>query len=143
LFSVALRSPERLSLDGRPHTVGLRLKRTYKPYTIYLKEFRHKLFMGTKTPKDFSSVIQLVDPERHENREVTISMNVPLSYAGETFYQQSFTRDERGEDVGTILQVVHNPGSNLPYLACTMVALGMLVHFGIHLLGFLQLRAAK
>jgi hypothetical protein len=143
LFGVALRLPERVPLDDKTYEVSLRLKRTYKPYTIYLREFRHKLFLGTKTPKDFSSVIHLVDPERHEDREATISMNAPLSYAGETFYQQSFLRDERGDDQGTILQVVRNPGSFMPYLSCAMISFGMLVHFGIHLLGFLRLRAAK
>jgi hypothetical protein len=80
-----------------------------------------------------------VDPERKENREVNISMNAPLSYAGETFYQQSFLPGDRG----TILQVVHNPGRIMPYLSCIMVAGGMLLHFGIHLLGFLRLRVAK
>src|SRR5207247_6415899 len=40
-------------------------------------------------------------------------------------------------DTGTILQVVRNPGWLLPYIACTMVALGLLVYFGAKLVEFL------
>ena len=47
----------------------------------------------------------------------------------------------RGGDKGTILQVVRNPGWLLPYVSCIFVAVGMLVHFGIHLIGFLSRRS--
>ena len=45
-------------------------------------------------------------------------------------------------DTGTILQVVRNPGWLLPYIAVSLGALGMLVHFGLHLTGFLRRRVA-
>ena len=45
-------------------------------------------------------------------------------------------------DAGTVLQVVRNPGWELPYLACAMVALGMLLHFGLNLVSFLNRRAS-
>src|ERR1700686_4532101 len=60
-------------------------------------------------------------------------MNNPLHYGGQTFYQSGFLPEDRG----TILQVVENPGSLMPYIACVMVALGMLVHFSMHLATFL------
>ena len=41
-----------------------------------------------------------------------------------------------------MLQVVRNPGWLLPYLSCTMVTLGMLVHFGIRLAGPLRRKIA-
>ena len=63
-----------------------------------------------------------------------IYMNHPLRYRGETFYQASFKRG----DQGTILQVVRNPGWLLPYIAVTIGAVGMMIHFGIHLTGFLR-----
>jgi len=43
-------------------------------------------------------------------------------------------------DAGTVLQVVQNPGAEMPYIACALVCLGMLVHFGLHLGSFLQRR---
>src|SRR4030095_8672606 len=66
--------------------------------------------------------------------------NHPLYYAGETFYQQTF--DEKTEKT-TVLQVVRNPGWALPYISCTMVALGMLIHFGAVLLEFFRKRALQ
>jgi hypothetical protein len=126
--------PQEVQADGKTYTAELRLKREYTPYSVQLKEFRHDRYLGTDTPKNFSSLVQLVDPERQEDREVKIYMNHPLRHAGETFYQSGFFRD----DHGTILQVVRNPAWLLPYLSCTLVSLGMIVHFGLHLLGFLQ-----
>jgi len=38
------------------------------------------------------------------------------------------------------LQVVHNPSFLAPYVACIIVAAGLLVQFGIHLVGFARKR---
>jgi hypothetical protein len=128
---------ERITVGGKPYDVSLRFKRMYQPYTIHLIEFKHELYLGTDKPKNFSSLIRLVDPSRHEDREELIYMNHPLRYAGETFYQSSFLPG----DTGTILQVVRNPGWLMPYISCAMVAVGMLIHFGLHLVEFLRRRA--
>ena len=64
-------------------------------------------------------------------------MNNPLRYAGLTFYQASF---EPGNDKVTILQVVRNPSWLLPYIACSLMTFGLLLQFGIHLVGFVQKR---
>jgi hypothetical protein len=66
------------------------------------------------------------------NRDVLIYMNHPLRYRGETFYQAGFEPN----DAATILQVVHNPSFLAPYVACVIVAAGLLVQFGFHLFGF-------
>jgi hypothetical protein len=129
---------QRITVDGKTYDVELRYKRIYPPFSIHLLEFKHEVFLGTKTPKNFSSRVELLDPERKEQRTVTISMNAPLRYAGETFYQSGFFPD----DSGTILQVVRNPGWLMPYVSCIMVALGMIIHFGLHLIRFLQKRMA-
>ena len=100
--------------------------------------FNHSVYPGTEIPKDFSSRVRLLDKEHGEDREILIRMNEPLRYRGETFYQASFLPGDRG----TVLEVVKNPGWLLPYVACTMVALGMLIHFGISLVGFLRKRVA-
>jgi hypothetical protein len=39
--------------------------------------------------------------------------------------------------------VVRNPGADLPYISCTLVALGMLLHFGQQLITFLIRRAGS
>jgi hypothetical protein len=122
------------------YTMVLRRARYYKPYALTLQEFRFDRYVGTNKPKNYSSRVLLNDPERGvENREVLISMNNPLRYSGETFYQSSF--DDKTEKT-TILQVVKNPGWVLPYVSCVVVTLGLLVHFGIYLTQFLLRRAA-
>src|SRR4029453_1929035 len=111
------------------YTVELRPKRDYKPYSVELLEFRQEYYPGTRKPKDYISDVHLSDPERNEERDARISMNVPLRHRGETLYQSEIMF----VGSGTVLQVVRNPGVLLPYIACTMISLGMLVHFGIHL----------
>ncbi len=123
-------------VDGQTYSFELRFERRYKPYTLHLYEFRFDRFVGTNRPRNYSSRLQLVDPTRDEDREVLIRMNQPLRHAGATFYQSSFTEDEQG----TVLQVVRNPGWLMPYIACGMVALGMIVHFGTHLGRFVRRR---
>ena len=115
------------------------MQRAYRPFSLTLLKFNHDVYAGTDIPKNFSSRIRLKTPDGRDDREVLIYMNNPLRYAGLTFYQASF---EPGNDKVTILQVVRNPSWQLPYLACTLLALGLLVQFGIHLVGFIRKRAA-
>ncbi len=126
--------PQEISVDGKLYALALRYARRYKPYSVHLLDFQHDRYLGTDTPRNFSSRIRLVDTSQNEDREVLISMNNPLRYRGETFYQASFKQD----DLGTVLQVVRNPGWLLPYVACTLGALGMMLHFGMHLLRFIR-----
>jgi ResB-like family len=130
--------PQRLTVDGRQYEVFLRPRRTYEPYQIHLLEFRHDRYLNTDVARNFSSKVRLTEPDRNEEREVKIYMNHPLRYAGKTFYQSGVL----GNDQGTVLQVVRNPGWLMPYISCVMVAGGMLIHFGLHLLAFLRRRIA-
>jgi hypothetical protein len=131
--------PQQVLCKGRTYDVHLRNQRTYTPFTVRLLEFHHDLYMGTDTPRNYSSRIRLIDPSCDEDREVVISMNEPLRYAGETFYQSGVLPGDRG----TILQVVNNPGWLMPYISCVMVSLGMIMHFGLHLVGFLRRRGVS
>lgn len=134
-YLVSLRTDrdQTITVDGKPVTVGLRFTHYYKPFTFNLIKFTFDRYVGTNTPKNYASQIRLIDPETGQDREVKIAMNEPLRYRGETFFQSSFTPDEKG----TVLQVVRNPGWLLPYLACGFVSLGMLIHFGANLTKFL------
>lgn len=123
--------------EGQKFQMALRMKRSYKPFQMELIEFKHERYLGTNTPKNFSSKVKLVDPAQNESFETLISMNNPLRYEGETFYQSGFLPGDKG----TILQVVRNPGWLLPYLSCALVSIGMLIHFGMHLNQFITKRA--
>ena len=138
LVSDALGAPQTFSCAGHNFRIAMRTARYYKPYSVTLQKFTHERYAGTEIPKNFASKVTLIDPERNVNRDVLIYMNHPLRYRGETFYQAGFQQDDRA----TILQVVHNPSFLAPYVACVIVAAGLLVQFGFHLVGFARKRRA-
>ena len=129
---------QKIEANGGEQEFYLRFARTYKPYRIELIDFRHDKYVGTEKPRNFSSLVRLTDEAKGVDRTVKIWMNNPLRYAGETFYQSSF---EPGKNL-TILQVVRNGGWMLPYLSCMIVGVGMTLHMGTNLIGFLRRRAA-
>lgn len=134
LVTLWQRQPQIVSIEGTAYGLILRHVRYYKPFTLTLLEFRFDRYLGTDIPRNYSSRLLLHDPENNQVREVVIRMNEPLRYRGEAFYQSGYTPDERG----TILQVVRNPGWLLPYISCVLVAVGMIFHFGLHLIQFLS-----
>ena len=138
LVSDALGAPQTFSAGGRTWQLVMRPARYYKPYSVTLQKFTHEKYAGTDIPKNFASTVTLIDPERSVNRNVLIYMNHPLRYRGETYYQAGFERDDRT----TILQVVRNPSFVAPYVACIVVAAGLLVQFGFHLFGFARRQRA-
>jgi hypothetical protein len=132
LVSEWIERPQTLTMNNRTYGLTLRPRRHYKPFSLQLLKFTHEVYAGTDTPKNFSSRVLLDRPDTGEKREVDIYMNNPLRYAGETYYQASFDRDDRG----TVLQVVHNPSWLTPYFSCVLVGLGLVVQFCTSLSGF-------
>ncbi|MFQ5598959.1 MAG: cytochrome c biogenesis protein ResB, partial [Candidatus Krumholzibacteriia bacterium] len=55
---------QEVPVNGKVYNIALRYKRIYKPYAIQLLDFRHDRYLGTNTPKNFSSQIRLIDPSR-------------------------------------------------------------------------------
>lgn len=131
---------ERISVDGRTYEIALRFKHTYKPYTMHLIDVRKDDYIGTTTPRNYSSDVHLIDPSRNVDRHVRIWMNNPLRYAGETFYQSGYSMDPQTGVETTTLQVVTNTGWMIPYVACMFVWFGMQSHFTGMLLRFLTRR---
>ncbi len=138
LVSSGLGKDQIFSTEGKTWHIGIRQARYYKPYSIQLLNFSHDLYPGTDIPKNFSSRVRVVNPSFKEDREVLIYMNHPLRYAGETYYQASFANNDKT----SILQVMRNPGWLTPYFACSLVGLGLLVQFSIHLTSFIRRRKA-
>jgi len=115
--SSALGAPRSFTHQGRTWTLSVRPRREYLPYSLTLKKFRHEEYPGTDIPKSFSSLVQLRNAARGEERDVLISMNQPLRYEGKAFYQASFGKN----DSLSVLQVVENPGWLLHYISCFLV----------------------
>src|SRR5262249_23313781 len=130
------------TVDGKPYKLALRFKRMYKPYSLTLKDVRTEKYLGTETPKDYSSIVHLKmdspDPAQAVDRDdIRIWMNNPLRFHGETFYQSSVGVDPITREESTGLQVVTNKGWMIPYVSCMIVAVGMLFQFVITLSRFL------
>ena len=138
LVSPALEEPQTFTAAGRTWKMDLRFARHYRPFSLTLLKFSHDRYAGTDIPKNFSSRIRLTTPDGRDDREVLIYMNNPLRYAGLTFYQAGFENN----DTTTVLQVVRNPSWLIPYIACGVITLGLLLQFGIHLAGFFTKRRA-
>jgi hypothetical protein len=127
LVSPLLGAPQSFFHEGRKYVLSMRARREYLPYSLTLQKFHHDVYLGTDIPKNFSSQVHLSNPARGEERDVLIFMNQPLRYDGKAFYQASFGKGDKL----SIFQVVENPGWLLPYIACAMVAAGLLIHFAI------------
>jgi ABC-type transport system involved in cytochrome c biogenesis permease subunit len=130
---------EEVRVGDKTYEMFLRFRRSYKPYAMKLIDVVREDYYGTDTPRDYSSIVRVTDPDRNVDREVKIWMNNPLRYAGETFYQSHYEPGRDGIET-TVFQVVRNTGWMIPYVACMIVAVGMLAHFWGTLLRFLTRR---
>lgn len=128
---------ESVTVDGKTYDIALRFRRIYNDFTITLNDFQKNDYKGTNTVKDYSAYITLNDPGRKTTFDNRIWMNNPMRYAGKTFYQSSYGPDQKS----TVLQVVDNAGWMTPYVACMVVVVGLIFHFGQTLLRFLHRRA--
>ena len=142
-----LAQPQSIETNGKRVAFVLRPERVNLPFSLQLLKATHTVYEGTDIPKDFRSQVELRNPQTGENREVEISMNHPLRYAGLTFYQYQMDAGEAAREAGrarsSVLQVVRNPSWLTPYIGCAMVALGLTIQFMFHLTGFLSKRKSK
>ncbi|MDZ4819365.1 MAG: cytochrome c biogenesis protein ResB, partial [Planctomycetota bacterium] len=134
-------APERVKVgDNKVYDLSLRFKRYYKPYSVEMLKASKDNYIGTDTPRNYSSDVRLIDPQRGVDRKVHISMNNPFRYGGETFYQSGHT-PAAGGPIST-LSVVKNGGWMIPYLGCMIVFVGMAAQFGTTLRRFTERKSA-
>jgi hypothetical protein len=138
LVSPWIDEPQTFDYAGRTWQLVMRFKRYYTPYSMTLLQLKNDVYPGTDIPKNFSSQVRIQDDDGKSDRDVLIYMNSPLRYGGLTYYQYQMNK----ADGLSVLQVVRNPSWRLPYLACLLVALGLVIQFGLHLTGFFRKRAA-
>ena len=137
LVSTLLAMPQEFTYGGHSWQIALRAQRRYLPFTLSLLKFSHDRYAGTEIPKNFASRLRLRADGGQDEREVVISMNNPLRYAGLAIYQAGFENNDRT----TILQVVRNPTWVLPYVSCGLMTLGLVFQFCVSLFGFVSRRA--
>jgi ABC-type transport system involved in cytochrome c biogenesis permease subunit len=128
-----------VTVGEKTYNLGLKFHREVKPYWVQLEDVRRVNYSGTETPRDYSSFVRIIDEQTGEDRKERVWMNNPLRYRGETFYQSNYTPLPGGKEM-TGIQVVRNSGWLIPYVACSITALGMLAHFSGTLTRFLRRR---
>ncbi len=138
LVSPMLVAPQAFDYNGHTYRLSMRFTREYKPFSLTLLQLKHDVYPGSNIPKNFSSRVQVKSHDGSEDREALIYMNHPLRYQGYTFYQYQMD----SANGMSRLQVVRNPGYVLPYIACILMTLGLMVQFGIHLVAFSRRRAS-
>ena len=123
---------EQAEAAGKTWDFGLRFRRNYKPYSIILDDVVMEEYTGTSKPKDYSSYVKIKDSQGDTLQQGRIWMNNPMRFRGETFYQSGYMNSSMNPYgvEQTTLQVVTNAGWLIPYVACVLSGLGMLVHFG-------------
>ena len=128
----------RLESDGRDFELALRFRRNIKPFSIELQVVKLEQYTGTSIPKDYSSIVRILDDSGATLQEGRIWMNSPMRFRGETYYQSQYTSAAQSplKVEQTVLQVVTNAGWLIPYVSCVLVGLGMLAHFSITLTRF-------
>ena len=127
------------TIAEQEYKLGLQFHREVKPYWVQLEDVRRINYSGTETPRDYSSFIRIVDPVTGEDRRERVWMNNPLRFRGESMFQSSYTELSGGKEM-TGIQVVRNSGWLIPYVACSITALGMLAHFWGTLTRFVRRR---
>ncbi len=136
--------PQKFSHQGKEYSIGMRAKRYYEDFSLTLLRATHENYTGTMEPKNFASRVRLQNEDTGEDREVLIYMNHPLRYHGLTFFQHQMSANEmvrrKGLTATSTFQVVQNPTWLTPYLACTMVGVGLTIQFMIHLVAFTRKR---
>jgi len=133
-------NPQKIKLGDQTYELALRPARSYRDFSVHLDKATFKVHPRTKKAKDYSSYVRILDLDGKEIRTARIFMNHPLYFEGETYFQSSMFVE--AEPLVTGLQVVYNWAWPMPYISCIMVGLGMLFHFGMNLIEFLQRRIA-
>lgn len=104
------------------------------PFAIRLNDFVRELHPGTMKAKKYTSHVTKITAGKEEPKVVT--MNVPVRDQGFVVYQASFSQGTSGEQ--SVFTVVTNPSDQWPLWSCVAVAIGLVIHFLMHLVRFLS-----
>ncbi|MDG2013978.1 MAG: cytochrome c biogenesis protein CcsA [Pirellulaceae bacterium] len=127
-----------IEADGETWQIALRFRHIYKPYSVKLNTTSRVNYTGTDIPQAYSSSFRITDPDNNVNAIKEVSMNNPLRYNNETFYQSGHDTNPVTGKKYSVLQVVRNTGWMIPYVSCAMVGIGLLLHFLGTFVGFVE-----
>ena len=139
----AMAGPWTFSTPEGRFAVDLRKERYPMPFTVVLRDFTKEDHPGIDMPKAFSSDVTVI--EDGSARPVRIEMNHPLRDGGLVLYQASWgpAGSPPGTPLFSTLSVVRNPADQWPLVSCIVIALGLLLHFGLKLTRYVRVEARK
>lgn len=97
-------------------------------FSVRLDTFERQLHPGSGMARSFSSHVTKI--EGASAQQVHITMNEPMRHRGYTFYQASWGPANGQGPLWSQFAVVRNPSDQVPLIACVIIALGLLFHFG-------------
>jgi len=134
------RHPWTVRVDNVPWTITLRRRIFDLPYAVRLERFRKEEHPGVSTPRHFSSDVTRI--EDGVEQQFHIAMNQPMRSGGYMFSQNSWgPQDGSPGPYYTVLEVSSNPADQWPKVACYVIAVGLLLHFGRKLAHHLRSQA--
>jgi hypothetical protein len=137
LWGYPERPPYATTLGGRNWAVEIHRKRWQLPFSVALRKFTHELHPGTPVAKSFSSDVTRV--ENNVATDVHISMNNPMRHGGYIFYQSSYGPQEGPSPrMYSVFSVVENPADRGPWIAVTIIAIGLSGHMILKLLRYMN-----
>ncbi len=137
----ATSAPHTFEIDGRTFGIELRREQFVMPFTVRLIDFEKEDHPRMAMAKAFSSDVTVI--EDGASRNVRIEMNEPLRSHGLVLYQASWgpSNARPGDPLFSTLAVVRNPADQHPLIACVVIAIGMLLHFGRKLVRHIRVEA--
>ncbi len=134
-YSIFLDMPINQTITTTHNTwsITLRKQQYQLPFAVRLIEFVQDYYPGTNIARGFSSLVEIKDAGI--TLRAHISMNNPLRYQHYTLYQSAFIG---GTTAASVLAVVANPGFFIPYIACLVIALGLLIHLALQVPSMLE-----
>lgn len=134
----AAEPPLTIKVGDEDWTIALQHRTWPLPFAVRLDHFTRELYPGTNTPKVFMSDVTKIEGE--SKQPVKISMNEPLRYKGYTLYQASWGPSNAGPNdrLYSTFAVVRNPAEWMPLYACSVIGVGLSIHFLQKLIQYLR-----
>ena len=134
-------APWVFEVAGQRYGLMLRRKTWQLPFTLRLDQFKKQDHPGSAMARDFSSYVTVQEAGR--DLPVRIFMNNPLRRDGHVVYQTQFGQDPRNKRYYSVFEIGRNPSDAWPEWSCYVIAVGLLLHFGRKLLGYIRAQARQ
>lgn len=126
--------PVTATVEGKIYAFTLVREIWPMPFRVQLDESVGEYYPGTQKPSSFMSQITRIADEGE--KKFTIKMNEPMRYGGYTLYQARWSGETERPQSG--FAIVKNPSDQWPKWSLYVSMLGLFIHFGVKLVGFIS-----